>query len=99
MKTWNIGNTTVRNPQRLREAFHHARYWRNSREFISTPVVALEIEQVLALVRRMQQQPITATDIRSLLDRILELRDSTPHGPAWYHEYCRLYDQCMNDNQ
>lgn len=81
------------------DAFHQARYWRNRGEYVSTPVVALEIEQVLALVRRIQQQPVTAADIRSLLDHILELQSSSPHGPAWYREYSKLYDHWVNENR
>lgn len=80
------------------DAFHHARYWRNQREYVSIYVVALEIGQILALVRRMQEQPVTATDIRALLDHILELQSDSPHGPAWYHEYSKLYDQWLNGN-
>ncbi len=81
------------------DAFHNARYWRNTREYVSIHVIALEIEQVLALVQPMQQQPVTAKDIRALLDQILELQSNSQDGPAWYHEYSKLYNQWVNDDQ
>jgi hypothetical protein len=36
------------------DAFHYARYWRNRRDYVPTPIVALEIEQIIALVKHMQ---------------------------------------------
>lgn len=75
------------------DAFHQARYWRNKRDYVSTPVVALEIDQVIALVHRMQEQPVTAADIRALLENFLKLQDAYEHGPAWYEAYSRLYEQ------
>ena len=80
------------------DAFHQARYWRNRRDYISTPVIALEINQVIALVQRIQQQPVTAADIRVLLDRILQLQQTHPHGPAWYEAYSALYEQWVTSS-
>lgn len=75
------------------DAFYKARYWKNYRSFVSTPIVALEIEQVLKLIERIKMQELTASNFRKLLDTILELQDTYTHGPAWYEGYCELYKQ------
>lgn len=80
-------------------AFHKARYWKNYTSFVSTPVVALEIEQVLKLIERIKMQGVNVTSFRELLDRILQLQDTHPHGPAWYKEYSKLYEQWVNTDQ
>ena len=80
------------------DAFHHARYWRNRREYFSTPIVALEIEQIIALVKLMQLRPISPASIRELLDSVLQLQDRYSHGPGWYEAYSRLYVQWVNSN-
>lgn len=84
------------------DAFHHARYWRNRRESVATPVVALEIEQVIVLVQRIRQQSVTSATIRELLESILRIQDAHPHGPAWYEAYSVLYEQwvsTLNDSK
>jgi AlwI restriction endonuclease len=75
------------------DAFHKARYWRNFKGFVPTPVVALEIQQVLQLIEQVKSRSITAADLRELLDSILHLQDSYPHGPAWYEAYSQVYEQ------
>ena len=76
--------------------FHHARYWRNKKVHVTTPIVTLEIEQVIALVRHIQQQPITPLDIRNLLYHILQLQDTCQYGPAWYEAYSVLFEKWVN---
>jgi hypothetical protein len=78
------------------DAFHKARYWKNYRRFVSTPIVALEIKQVLKLIERIKMQNVTAASFRELLDFILQLQDTYADGPAWYEEYCKLYEQWVN---
>ncbi len=80
------------------DAFHKARYWKNYTSFVSTPVVALEIEQVLKLIERIKIQNLTAANFRELLDRILQLQGTCQHGPAWYKEYCKLYKRWVNSD-
>ena len=79
------------------DIFFKARYWKNYTSFVSTPVVALEIAQVLKLIEKIKKQSITIIKFRELLDCILELQNTNPHGPAWYREYSKLYDQWVND--
>ena len=81
------------------DAFHKARYWKNYTSFVSTPVVALEIEQVLKLIERIKMQGVDATNFRELLDHILQLQDIHPHGPAWYKGYSKLYEQWVNTDR
>ena len=81
------------------DAFHKARYWKNYTSFVSTPVVALDIEQVLKLIERIKMQSVNVANFRELLDRILQLQDSHPYGPAWYKEYCKLYEQWVNTDR
>lgn len=78
------------------DAFHLARYWRNRKQHVATPVVALEIEQIIALVRRIRQHPVTATAIRDLLESIIQLQDRFSYGPEWYEAYSMLYEQWVS---
>lgn len=80
------------------DAFHKARYWRNFKTSVPTPVVALEIKHVLQLIERVKMQNVTAISFRKLLDTILHLQDAYSHGPAWYEEYCKLYEQWVNSD-
>ncbi len=41
-------------------------------------------------------QNVTAASFRELLDFILQLQDTYADGPAWYEEYCKLYEQWVN---
>lgn len=81
------------------DAFYKARYWKTFERFVSTPVVALEIGQILRLLSRIKAQEVTATDIRALFDRILLLQDTYSHGPAWYKAYSALYEQWVNEGR
>jgi hypothetical protein len=82
------------------DAFHKARYW-PSKEWntpVATPVVALEINQILALIRRMQTQGmITPSDIQTLLDDILATQDDYESGPAWFKAYSKHYENWCNN--
>lgn len=78
------------------DAFHKARYWKNFKRSVPTPIVTLEIEQVLQLINRIRMQSIAAADIRALFENILQLQDSYPDGPAWYEGYCKLYEQWVS---
>jgi len=77
------------------DAFYKARYW-PAKEWttpVQTPVVALELDQIRALVRRMQTVGIvTPTEMRLLLDDILAMQHSHDHGPGWFHSYSKHYE-------
>jgi hypothetical protein len=75
------------------DAFYKARYWKSYKKSISTPIVALEIDQVLQLIELIKIQGVTVVNFRELLDRILELQDAYPNGPAWYEAYSALYEK------
>jgi hypothetical protein len=77
------------------DAFHNARYWRDRRTFIATPVVALEIKQILALIQRMKQYPVTVAGIRELLENILSLQRNFESGPSWFEAYSTLYEHWL----
>lgn len=81
------------------DAFHKARYW-PSKEWktpVATPVVALEIDQILALISLMQTQGmLTPSDIRTLLDNILEMQEDYESGPEWFKAYSKYYDNWCN---
>ena len=81
------------------DAFYKARYWKSfeSEDYQLTPVVAFEIRHILKLVERIQSQPVTIADLRRLFDRILQLQDEHPHGPAWYKAYSTLYERWVNE--
>jgi len=80
------------------DAFHKARYWRNYKSFVPTPVVALDIKQMLKLIERMKAQSVTTINFRELLDCILQLQDTYPYGPEWYEEYCKVYEEWVNSD-
>jgi hypothetical protein len=69
------------------DAFHNARYWPDWNSAITTPVVPINIEHALELVRRMQKESITVGTLRSLLDQILKLQSDYETGPEWYRAY------------
>jgi AlwI restriction endonuclease len=78
-------------------AFHHARYWRNWRYSVPTPIVALRIKDMIELVRHMKSHPVTSVDIRQLLDSILNLQDTHPNGPSWYEAYSKTYESWLRE--
>jgi AlwI restriction endonuclease len=78
------------------DAFYKASYWKNFEKPTPTPVIALELNQVLQLLEHIKLHRITIADIRLLLDRILQLQDTHPHGPAWYKAYSKTYEQWVN---
>lgn len=80
------------------DAFFKARYWKNFERLTPTSVVALEIGQVLKLIERIKSQPLGIEDIRMLFDRILQLQNEHPHGPAWYKAYSAMYEQWVSTN-
>ncbi|HLL78900.1 MAG TPA: AlwI family type II restriction endonuclease [Ktedonobacteraceae bacterium] len=80
------------------DAFFKARYWKNFERFTPTSVVALEIGQVLKLIERIKSRPVSIEDIRMLFDRILQLQNEYPHGPAWYKAYSAMYEQWVSAN-
>jgi hypothetical protein len=69
------------------DAFHNARYWQDWNSAITTPVVPINIEHALELVRRMQKESITVGTLRSLLDQVLKLQSDYETGPEWYRAY------------
>jgi AlwI restriction endonuclease len=81
------------------DAFHNARYWRDRRTFIATPIVALEIKQILALIQRMKQYPVTVADIRGLLENILSLQRNFESGPSWFEAYSTFYEHWLIQNE
>ena len=78
------------------DAFYKARYWKNFEKNMPTPIVALEIGQVLQLLSRMKSQKVSAEEIRTLLDSILRLQEEYPHGPAWYKAYSNLFEKWVS---
>jgi len=80
------------------DAFYKARYWKSYKKSVLTPIVALEIEQVLQLLELIKIQGMTVVHFRELLDRILELQDAHPNGPAWYEAYSDLYNKLLSVN-
>lgn len=75
------------------DAFYQARYWRNWTTAVDTPIVALEMKHIMALIQRMKTHTVAYTDILELFRHILELQKAHPHGPAWYKAYCQYYDE------
>ncbi len=194
MKTWNIGNTTVRNPYRLREALQLFRTkmggrpfkreeqqeflnelvkaglvdsdravegddggrkfasafkqlgfvtdWERGKSWDMTPVGTMLIEHpkleeliflrqlmkyqipsplesgkrvegfhlrpfrlLLRFLKRAREENLIglmkfeiALNVINVLDRILQLQDTHPYGPAWYKEYSKLYEQWVNSD-
>jgi len=78
------------------DAFYKARFWKSFKKPITTPIVALEIEQVLQLIELIKMQGLTVVNFRELLDRILELQDAYPNGPTWYEAYSALYERWIS---
>ena len=78
------------------DAFYKARYWKNFEKNMPTPIVALEIGQVLQLLSRMKSQKVSAEEIRTLLDSILRLQEEYPHGPAWYKAYSNFFEKWVS---
>jgi AlwI restriction endonuclease len=77
-------------------AFYKASYWKSFENSTTTPVIALELKQVLQLLEHIKLHRVTIDDIRLLLDRILQLQDTHPHGPAWYKAYSKTYEQWVS---
>lgn len=69
------------------DAFHNARYWDNWESYITTPVVSVEIDHILSLVRSMQREMVTTAKIRGLFDNILDSQKNYSNGPEWYQSY------------
>ncbi len=78
------------------DAFYKASYWKNFEKPTPTPVIALELNQVLQLLKHIKLHRVTIADIRLLFDRILQLQDTHPHGPAWYKAYSKTYEQWVS---
>ncbi|MGB7924102.1 MAG: AlwI family type II restriction endonuclease [Pyrinomonadaceae bacterium] len=74
------------------DAFHNAKYWKDWNRSVFTPVVALEINHILALVNRIRQRPIAVTEMRELFDGILLLQANYDNGPAWFNAYAQQYE-------
>jgi hypothetical protein len=74
------------------DAFYNARYWKNWEDSISTPIVALEIDHILSLVRKMRRQSTSISDLRNLLDTILKLQGECDNGPAWVKKYIKHFN-------
>ncbi len=81
------------------DAFHNARYWRDRRAYVATPVIALEIKQIIALIQHMKQHPVAVTDIREIFESILSLQKSYESGPSWFEAYSTLYEQWLNQSE
>lgn len=69
------------------DAFHNARYWSNWESPVTTPVISIEIEHILGLVRAIQKEMITVEKLRKLFDSILEVQKDYSTGPEWYLSY------------
>lgn len=78
------------------DAFYKASYWKNFEKPTPTPVIALELNQVLQLLEHIKLHRVTIADIRLLFDRILQLQETYPHGPAWYKAYSKAYEQWVS---
>lgn len=78
------------------DAFHRARYWKNWKNSIQTPVIAFEIEQILKLVKRMREAPIGIKNLRKIFDEILDLQATNENGPSWFEAYSTLYNDWAN---
>jgi hypothetical protein len=77
------------------DTFHKARYWKDWRDSVPTPVIAFEIEQILALIKRMKERPITVNGLRRLFDTILSLQAAHESGPSWFEAYSSLYNDWL----
>jgi hypothetical protein len=77
------------------DAFHKARFWsaKDWKTPIPTPVVALEFDQILALVKRLQTKGnFTPKHLQALLDEILARQDCYDNGPTWFQAYSTYYE-------
>ena len=81
------------------DAFHNAQYWRNWGSSVPTPIVALRIKDMIALIQHMKLHPVTSADIRHLLDKILNIQNAHPNGPSWYGAYSELYKSWLNSGK
>ncbi|HYT34687.1 MAG TPA: AlwI family type II restriction endonuclease, partial [Ktedonobacteraceae bacterium] len=81
------------------DAFHHARYWRDRRTYVDTPVIALEIKQVIALIKRMRVYPMTVAGVRELFESILSLQRNFESGPSWYEAYTSFYETWLASSE
>ncbi len=77
------------------DAFYKARYWRDWTISVATPIVALEIEHVIALIHCMKSHHVTIADIRSLFDALLKLQATYENGPDWYKAYIKVYQDWL----
>jgi len=77
------------------DAFHKARYWKDFKRSISTPIIALETKHVLALLHCIRTREITATDIQKLLETLLAIQIWHDNGPSWYEAYTELFEQWL----
>ena len=71
------------------DAFHNARYWSDWESSITTPVISIEIEHALSLVRAIQKKMITIEALRKLFDSILDKQKEYLTGPEWYRAYTK----------
>jgi len=81
------------------DAFHNARYWRDWRTFVDTPIIALNIKQVIALIQRMRIFPVTVAEIRELFESILKLQKNFENGPAWHEAYSIFYEKWLASSE
>src|SRR3989454_4960783 len=81
------------------DAFHNARYWRDWRTFVDTPIIALNIKQVIALIQRMRIFPVTVAEIRELFESILKLQKNFENGPAWHEAYSSFYEKWLASSE
>ncbi len=81
------------------DAFHNARYWRDWRTPVDTPIIALNIKQVIALIQRMRIFPVTVAEIRELFEGILKLQKNFENGPAWYEAYVSFYERWLASSE
>lgn len=82
------------------DAFHNARYWRNWEVSVSTPVVAINIDQALTLLRRVKNSKgLSAEGFRKILDEILKLQLDSENGSVWYKNYSDYYRIKFTDSK
>lgn len=81
------------------DAFHEARYWKDWQTPVSTPVIALEINHILALIERLRRQTLSAGKLRSLFDNVLHMQKDYTDGPNWYMAYIERFGTWVNSDQ
>jgi hypothetical protein len=69
------------------DAFHSARYWEDWENSTPTPVVAVDIDHLIRLVRAMREKRVPIAEMRRRLDHILDMRAEHETGPRWYAAY------------